>query len=150
MLAWALAILSAGLVFSLSRGAWLGTLVGFLIILGLRRQFTLLLRAGVIILLVAGVLCFVPEEKQQYAFDFSASRVNIKARYELIDLARHYFEQSPVFGVGVGLREQVDATNVFWFTLAETGVLGLVNLPADLRCLPLDGLDDAEANSSHR
>ena len=30
-----------------------------------------------------------------------------------------------MFGVGVGLRKEYDATNIVWLTLAETGVLGL-------------------------
>src|SRR5207302_1484068 len=59
------------------------------------------------------------------ATDFSEKRYSIKARYRSIDVARRYFEESPLFGVGVGLRKEMDATNVFWFTLAETGILGL-------------------------
>ena len=43
-----------------------------------------------------------------------------------VDLAKNYFEQSPVVGVGVGLRKQYDATNLVMSTLAETGVVGLL------------------------
>ena len=126
-LAWALGIIAAGLVFSLSRGAWIGALAGLMVILGLRREFTLLLKVGVVMAIVVAILWqFVPEDKKEYAFDFSSTRYSIHARYESIDLAQRYFEKSPIWGVGVGLRKQVDATNVFWFTLAETGILGLV------------------------
>src|SRR5205814_1653054 len=53
-------------------------------------------------------------------------RVNIAARYTTIEQARQTFYQNPVFGVGVSLRKELDATNIFWVTLAETGVPGLM------------------------
>jgi hypothetical protein len=40
-------------------------------------------------------------------------------------LPREQYEKNPVYGVGVGLRKEYDATNVQWLLLAETGVLGL-------------------------
>lgn len=126
-LGWSLAALTAGLVFSLSRGAWLGAIVGLVVILSMRRQFVLLFRAGIILALLTAVAWqFLPTEKKEYAFDFSEKRYNMYLRYKSIDIARDCFNQSPIFGVGVGLRKQVDATNVFWFTLAETGIVGLI------------------------
>jgi hypothetical protein len=34
--------------------------------------------------------------------------------------------KEPLFGVGIGLRKQVDATNFVLVTLAESGVIGLI------------------------
>ncbi len=122
-----LGLMAAALVLTLSRGAWLGAAAGLIVILCLRRQFVLLIRAGTAMaLLMAIAWQFLPADKKDYAFDFNSNRFSVHARYESIDLARKYFESSPIIGVGVGLRKQVDATNVFWFTLAETGIAGLM------------------------
>src|SRR6185437_15455891 len=51
-------------------------------------------------------------------------------RYESIEFAREKFLSSPVFGVGVGLRKEFDATNVLWIALAETGMLGAIAFTA--------------------
>ena len=40
-------------------------------------------------------------------------------------LALNMFHQSPVYGLGVGLRKEYDATNIVFATLAETGIAGL-------------------------
>ena len=123
----ALVVIAAGLLLSLSRGAWLGALCGLALITVVRRQFTLLLRAGLILLPVLALCWFaLPQEQQSYATDFNPNRTNIGARLQSVDLAKNYFEQSPIVGVGVGLRKQYDATNLVMSTLAETGVLGLL------------------------
>ena len=122
-----LALSSAGLILSVSRGAWLATTVGVCFILALRREFKLLAQLGTVLcLLVALAWQLLPAEKKEYALSFDSSRVNIAARYKSIDAAQGYFEQSPWIGVGVGLRKELDATNIFWFTLAETGIIGLI------------------------
>ena len=59
---------------------------------------------------------------------FGTDHYNIKLRYESVDIAENYFTQSPVFGMGVGLRKNYDATNLLLVTLAETGVLGAAAL----------------------
>ena len=125
----AISVLTAGLVLSLSRGAWLGALAGMIVIVVLRRQYQLLAKAACILVPLV-VLCWVvlPQDSKDYALDFDSKRGNIAARYQDLDFARQYFEQSPVIGVGVGLRKQYDATNLVWSTLAETGVLGLASL----------------------
>jgi hypothetical protein len=92
-----------------------------------RRRFSLLLKCGVVILPVA-LICWnlMPKQDVDTATDFSENRYNIRARYMSIDIARTYFQQSPILGNGIALRKQYDATNVFWFTLAETGVVGVI------------------------
>lgn len=123
----AMAVTAAGLIFTLSRGAWLGALAGILVITAVRRRFLLLLRLLLILAPLAAVCWqFMPSESKTYATNFDQNNWNIHQRFESIDIARRFFEQSPIYGVGIGLRKQYDATNLFWFTLAETGVLGLV------------------------
>lgn len=121
-----LGVLSLGLVFTLSRGAWIGSGCGVLLILLLRQQFKLVLRLLLIMLpLVALGWALLPEGQKEYATDFDATSHNIKARLESIEYAMTYFKRSPVIGVGVGLRKQYDATNLIMSTLAETGIVGL-------------------------
>jgi putative inorganic carbon (HCO3(-)) transporter len=121
----AMILLMLGLLASLSRGAWLGTMVGVMAILLLRAQFKLVLRLALIAIpvLAAGWL-MLPDDAREYATDFDSQSHNIKARYISLEFAYSIFESSPVLGVGVGLRKQYDATNVMMSTLAETGVVG--------------------------
>ena len=122
----ALVIIGVGMFFSLSRGAWMAAGVGVMVILALRRQFQPMFRLGLLAVPVLAV-CWasLPEAEQNYIFGFEAERQNVELRLESAAFAWERFTRSPVIGVGVGLREQADATNVVLFTLAETGVLGL-------------------------
>jgi hypothetical protein len=122
----ALAILTAGLLFSLSRGAWLATLVGLLVLLGLRRKFRLFLQVCLIVIpLIALCWLFLPQESREYATNFSTEQYSARMRYQSLEFTQREFAKNWLTGVGVGLRKEYDATNVFWMTLAETGVLGL-------------------------
>lgn len=127
----AVTVIVAGLIFSLSRGAWLGALAGFFVVVGTRGKIKFMFQS--LIVLVPMVVIFwnlLPAEKREYASSFDMARENISARYHSIDFARQTFENNPIFGVGVGLRKEFDATNVFWVTLAETGVQGLIRFAA--------------------
>ena len=122
----ALAVISIGLLISLSRGSWMGFLVGVIAIFVLRRQWKGLGRLVLVLIpLVALGWLFVPADSQNYATSFGKDSYNIEARYKSVDLAQTIFNQHPVYGYGVGLRKEYDATNVVWMALAETGVLGL-------------------------
>ncbi len=122
----AVVLLAGGLVLSLSRGAWGGALAGLFALFVLRGQLKMAVRLAIVLLpIVVIVWRSLPAEKQTYAADFNSTSMNIDARYRSIDYARLQWEQSPVFGNGVGLRKEYDATNVVWTCLAETGVLGL-------------------------
>ncbi len=123
----ALLLIGMGLFMCLSRGGWLEGGIACIIILALRRRFALMLRAGIILLPILVMLFFLlPHKKQNYAFDFSTKAGDIKPRIKLIQHAISEFESHPVTGVGVGLRKEVDPTNVFLITLAETGIQGLI------------------------
>ena len=123
----ALVILAAGLIFTLSRGAWLGAIFGAVVVIVLRGKFKFLLQALIVLVPVVAIFWnLLPAEKQEYATGFGRERVNILARYQTIEYSREQFEKSPFYGVGIGLRKEIDATNIFWITLAETGVPGLL------------------------
>lgn len=121
------AIVTAGLMLSLSRGAWLGASLGILVLFTLRQQLKIVLRFVVV---AAPVIWFgwgfVPAEKRQYALGFDKSRYNIAARYDSVDYANKQWQRNPLLGSGVGLRKEYDATNLIMLTLAETGVLGFI------------------------
>jgi O-antigen ligase len=128
-----LAMLVGGLVFSVSRGAWMGTAVGMLIILLLRRQTKLAVRSLLIVAPIIAVAWYmVPAESKQYATDLDPDSKFSSAGTRIVSLEYAYgiFKSSPILGVGVGLRKQYDATNVVLSTLAETGVLGLITFAA--------------------
>jgi len=125
----ALFVIAAGLLFSLSRGAWLGTTAGVVFIFALRRRLGLLLRISLALLpLLILFWLALPPSSRDYATGFGQERYNIRLRYQSIDLATAVFHQSPVYGMGVGLRKDYDATNILLMTLAETGVLGAAAL----------------------
>ncbi|MDP9173950.1 MAG: O-antigen ligase family protein [Planctomycetota bacterium] len=122
----AVLIMSAGLLQTLSRGAWLSTLTAIVTICLIRRDYRLLLR----LLLLMGPLlaiCWLalPDKSKEYATGFTSDHENIRARYVSMGYALDKFSQNPAYGLGVGLRKEYDATNIVFATLAETGVLGL-------------------------
>ena len=120
-------IITAGLIFTLSRGSWIGAISGTVVVIALRGKFRFLLQVMVVLIPVIAIFWnLLPQEKKEYATGFGRERDNIEARYQTIDYAREQFEKSPFYGVGIGLRKEVDATNIFWITLAETGVPGLI------------------------
>jgi hypothetical protein len=68
----------------------------------------------------------LPSEKQEYATGFQADRWNIKMRIMTQENLQEIITKEPLFGVGIGLRKQIDATNFVLVTLAESGAIGLV------------------------
>lgn len=123
----AVVIITAGLIFTLSRGSWIGAMCGTVVVIALRGKFKFLLQVMIVMIPVVAIFWnLLPQEKKEYATGFGRERDNIEARYQTIDFAKQQFEKSPFYGVGIGLRKEVDATNIFWITLAETGVPGLL------------------------
>ena len=126
-LMWLLLVLGGGLLISLSRGAWIGAIVGLTVSGLLWRRITLVLRTLMVAVPVLVVLwLLLPSEKREYATGFQADRWNIKIRMETQANLQEIITKEPVFGVGIGLRKQIDATNFVLVTLAESGVIGLV------------------------
>jgi hypothetical protein len=120
-------LLTAALIATLSRGAWLCAFVGTITLFALRREWRQLLRVGLLLIpLVAICWSLLPQADREYATGFEKSRNNIELRYESIDIARRHFETHPLYGDGVGWRKLYDATNTPMMVLAETGVFGLL------------------------
>jgi len=122
-----LVIISLGLVATLSRGSWLSALVGLILIIGLRREYKIMLNLLLLLIpLITVAFVLMPEEDKDYAFDIAnTKRWNVQQRVLNSEYARSQFNKNPLTGVGVGLRKEYDATNILWTTLAETGVIGL-------------------------
>lgn len=122
----ALGLLTVGLVLSLSRGSWLGALCGLTLIFTIRREFKSLFRLALILAPVAAI-CWLslPQDLQAYSTGVGKDRMNIELRYQSVDIANRYFKESPLYGAGVGLRKEYDATNIVLMVLAETGLAGL-------------------------
>jgi hypothetical protein len=127
LMAWVLGILVAGLFFCLSRGGWIGAGVGIALLLAMRGEFRTLAKVLVVFVPLL-CLCWylLPEKSRDYTTGLSEKNENIEMRYHSVAYAREKFDENPYLGVGVGLRKEYDATNLFWLTLAETGVPGAV------------------------
>ena len=117
----------AGLIMSTSRGAWLGAVAGLGVLMICRRQYGLFARSALLLIpVILACWMFVPAEQQRYAFELQAGAHNVDTRFATIDTLMKQFKTSPIFGVGIGLRKEVDDTNIVFSTLAETGVIGLI------------------------
>ncbi|HEX8464286.1 MAG TPA: O-antigen ligase family protein [Abditibacterium sp.] len=126
-----LLIISGGLLMTLSRGGWLAAISGAFFITLLRRQFAAVGRFSLLLVpLLAVAWLTLPQESRSYATSFDASRGNISQRYINQDIAMSFFESNPILGGGLGIRKEFDATQLVLFTLAETGVLGLLTFAA--------------------
>ncbi|MEM9882366.1 MAG: O-antigen ligase family protein [Planctomycetota bacterium] len=119
--------LGVGLFFTLSRGAWFSTFVGVILLAVMYRQWAVVFYGVVLGLVVAAVAYqFLPESQQVYVMSaLDTESHSHGTRSENIGKAMHYFWEKPLFGSGLGLRKQYDATNVVVFALAETGMIGL-------------------------
>lgn len=126
-LIWLLLVLGGGLLISLSRGAWIGVIIGLTVSGFLWGRITLVIRTLLVAIPVLLVLWFLlPSEKREYATGFQVDRYNIKMRMKTQENLQEIVTKEPFFGVGIGLRKQVDATNFVLVALAESGVIGLV------------------------
>jgi O-antigen ligase len=125
----AMLITLLGLFLTLSRGAWVGAIVGLVVIAILNRRFVFLARVlAIAIPVIALMWIYLPDDSKEYAagVDSKVNR-NIAARYYSRDVALAAFKQNPLIGEGVSLRKQMDATNLVFVTLGESGVLGLLS-----------------------
>jgi hypothetical protein len=126
-LIWLLLLLAGGLLISLSRGAWIGTVIGLMASGLMSGRSTLVVKTMIAVVPLLLVLWFLlPSEKREYATGFQADRWNIRLRIKTQEDLQETISKEPIFGVGIGLRKQVDATNFVLVTLAESGVIGLV------------------------
>ena len=126
LLGGALIVILAGLVFSLSRGAWIGATTGIVIILLIRRQIKLILQFVIVMAPILWLLwTILPQEKKDSVTDVNEKHDNIRLRIATINYCWRAFTENPLTGVGITLRKQLDATNLVLVTLGETGIPGL-------------------------
>ena len=125
----AMLVIFTGLLMTLSRGAWLGTVAGLLVIGLVRGNVKPLLKIGAVLVPIVLIVWFnLPPELKDYTVGFDAERNrNIELRLLTLQQTQQMFYDSPVFGEGLGLRKGIDATNIIWLALAETGVLGALS-----------------------
>jgi hypothetical protein len=121
-----LVIVITALLITLSRGSWLAALSGLLILMAMHGEFKILARSAMVFIpLIAIVWAILPAEDKIWATNFDKGRDNIGRRIDFINDAYARFQREPIFGAGVGLRKNMDATNVVMMSLAESGVVGL-------------------------
>lgn len=115
-----------GLLLCLSRGGWVGTAVGMMVVMLIGRRFKPLI---IFTIVLAPLLTFMwtllPTEAVDYATDISPDNYVIKSRLDASQVSMDEFARNPILGAGIGLRRRVEPHNVFVLTLGETGVLGL-------------------------
>jgi O-antigen ligase len=124
-----LSLMTAALVVSVSRGAWVGTILGVGAVLIAHKKAMLALRITAVLAVVAAIgWMMLPEERREYATSFDSERWNIKLRYQSAEYAWELFQEAPLTGHGLQLRDGYDATNVVLLSLAESGVVGFAAL----------------------
>ena len=124
----AIAIVTIALVFTLSRGAWVGAACALIVLSFVYGRLQLLFKASLVIVpLVAVMWTFLPKQDQEYASSFDRQKYdNIDVRYSNFERTVALIKSSPFIGHGISIRKQLDATNLVMATLAEGGILGFV------------------------
>ncbi len=130
----AISVVTVALVFTLSRGAWVGAACALVTLAIMYRRMYLLLRAAIVIIpLVALMWNYLPKDDQQYAASFDRQKYdNIQARYNNFERTSDLIRESPFIGHGISIRKQLDATNLVMVTVAEGGIVGFVLFVAAL------------------
>ena len=124
----AIAIVTIALIFTLSRGAWVGAAAALIALAIMYGRVQLLLRASLFIVpLIVVMWTYLPKDDQEYASSFDRQKYdNIEVRYANFDRTSALIKASPIIGHGVSIRKQLDATNLIMITLAEGGIIGFV------------------------
>ncbi|HEY3329596.1 MAG TPA: O-antigen ligase family protein [Capsulimonadaceae bacterium] len=120
-------ICSMATVFSLSRGAWMGAIGGFLVILSMRRDWKgVFLLLGIAIPIVAACWSLLPKESAEYAGDISLHAHTMQFRLDKQENILQLWQSSPWLGIGVGYIKTENPENVYVQTLGETGIIGTI------------------------
>ena len=124
----AISIVTISLVFTLSRGAWVGAACALVALSFMYGRLQHLLRASLVIVpLFAVMWTFLPKQDQEYASSFDRQKYdNIDVRYDNFEKTVLLIKSSPFIGHGISIRKQLDATNLVMSTLAESGIFGFV------------------------
>lgn len=118
--------IAVGLLVTLSRGGILAAAICIYVLMAIHGKIGLAIKSTLVITpLLAMVWMLLPDTRKASALELGKDDWNVKARFMMIDYAWSHYERSPWIGVGVGLRETYDATNLVMLTLAETGIIGM-------------------------
>ncbi len=122
-----LAACGVGLLLTLSRSGWAGTLAGLTVILLLTgRVKPALSGAAMLVPVLMVVWSRLPKDKVEYATNVSTDSHTVQQRFGTIAETLDEFRTNPVLGVGIGLERRVEPHNVLILTLGETGIAGVV------------------------
>jgi O-antigen ligase len=124
----AIAVVTVALVFTLSRGAWVGAVCALVTLAVMYGRIQLLIRAALLIVPLVFVMWnYLPKDDQEYAASFDRQKYyNINARFNNFEQTSALIAKSPYIGHGISIRKQLDATNLVMVTLAEGGIIGFV------------------------
>lgn len=115
------------ILFIFSRGAYIATLAGFLIISMLKKR---ILIVPIILLLLFWQSILPPRVIERIQYTEHQGQMDESARKRIIlwQDSLSYFAQNPVFGIGFNtfymMNYKMDTHNVFLRTLAEQGIIG--------------------------
>jgi hypothetical protein len=117
----------AGLLLSMSRGAWFAFIVGFTFLLTRRIYIKLRwpLLTGMILVVLFPMT--MPASIREYAQDISLSAPTVHDRLHTVGQNLELFIASPWIGAGLDVRRGLEPHNVLTLTIAETGLLGLIS-----------------------
>ena len=124
--AFCLSASAVGLLLCLSRGGWVGTLIGVIIVMVCtKRTWPAVAAAVIFVPVIAAVWSNLPEDRKEYATDVSPDAYVLKTRFNSMEQVLDIFRSNPIFGVGVGLERVVEPHNIVVITLGEMGIVGL-------------------------
>jgi O-antigen ligase len=116
---------SVALLFSLSRGAWLGMVAGLIPVSLMRRRGAVF--AGILLAIAIGLFVvqkMLPDEAAEYMTDISANRLSNYDRIDRAQAAWRRFQSSPYVGDGFRARRDFLPHNLEATLLAENGAIG--------------------------
>ncbi len=126
-LKFSLMLCTIGCFLSLSRGAWVATVISYLTILIIVKNKRAFWGSFLLMLpLIAILWHFLPKDAAEYASNVSSSAHTTQTRLETIGIVLNEFRSSPLMGVGIGLRKALEPHNVLILTLGESGIIGLI------------------------
>ena len=115
-----------GFVLALSRGGWIATGVGIILLLLLTRRFKL--GAGMLLVFAPIALIIwklLPDDAAKYASNVSSSSYQVAIRLDVIGSVMKMFYSSPVIGVGVDLAYKLEPHSILVLTLGQMGLVGM-------------------------
>ncbi len=115
-----------GIILALSRGGWIATGTGIILLLLLTRRFKL--GAGLLLVFAPAALLIwklLPDDATKYAGNVTSSSYQVAIRLDVIGSVMRMFYSSPIIGVGIDLAYKLEPHSLLVLTLGEMGIVGL-------------------------